>query len=89
MKKYFKNEKDPCVYVWWGTSWGWSILIMLVGEELGGPIFYGSYDIALWRGIEKKSWKKMYLEFMEWKMGMCVLKKVNTLYVFFCVYSLL
>jgi len=31
----------------------------------------------------------MHLDFMEWKMGMCVLKKGNTLYVFFCVYSLL
>ncbi len=65
------------------------VLIMFVGDKLGWPIFYGSYDIALWRGIGKKSWEKMHLDFMEWKMGMCVLKKGNTLYVFFCVYSLL
>jgi hypothetical protein len=31
------------------------VLIMFVGDELGWPIFYGSYDIDLWRDIGKKS----------------------------------
>lgn len=69
MNLFFLNEKDPCVYVWWGTSWGWSILITFVGEELGWPIFYGSYDIALWRGIRKKELKKNVLGIYGMKDG--------------------
>lgn len=60
-----KDEKNPCVYWWCGTSLGWVILVIFVEKKTWMTHFFIIIVKELCEEVLRKKFEKMYVKFVE------------------------